>query len=254
MPPRRTARTRTGDGHSQPNMYFGAAIFRQLATTQLQELCRRNGLSTLGRRKPLENRLKTADIAPAATPNDQPVNRQLPSTGLPFSSARIPTHSRRTNHRNQATGSRLRRSHSQRHRQGGRSCSHRSFAVTGTVFFIDDSISPGREPRYSWGCCHFRPTGTATALTNFTESTTKRWVAHINAMPSWSTFSGDSDELRWRNPPFPNLEVSPIGLVPKKHSTSTKFRTIFHLSFPNSGVTSINYSIYSTRLAQDTVN
>jgi len=42
-------------------------------------------------------------------------------------------------------------------------------------------------------------------------------------------------------PPFPNLQVSPIGLVPKKHSN--KFRTIFHLSFPKSGVTSINYSI-----------
>lgn len=42
-------------------------------------------------------------------------------------------------------------------------------------------------------------------------------------------------------PPFPNFQVSPIGLVPKKHST--KFRTIFHLSFPKSGVTSINYSI-----------
>ena len=35
--------------------------------------------------------------------------------------------------------------------------------------------------------------------------------------------------------------MSPIGLAPKKHST--KFRTIFHLSFPKSGVTSINYSI-----------
>ena len=42
-------------------------------------------------------------------------------------------------------------------------------------------------------------------------------------------------------PPFPNLQVSPISLAPKKHST--KFRTIFHLSFPKSGVTSINYSI-----------
>ena len=83
MPPTRTARTRTGDGHSQPNLYFGAAIFRQLTTAQLQELCRRNRLSALGRRKTLENRLKTAGIAPAATPNDQPVNRQLPSTGLP---------------------------------------------------------------------------------------------------------------------------------------------------------------------------
>ena len=42
-------------------------------------------------------------------------------------------------------------------------------------------------------------------------------------------------------PPFPNFQVSPIGLVPKRHSN--KFRTIFHLSFPKSGVTSINYSI-----------
>ena len=64
-------------------MYFGTAIFRQLTTAQLQELYRRNGLSALGRRKTQENRLKTAGIAPAATPNDQPVNRQLPSTGLP---------------------------------------------------------------------------------------------------------------------------------------------------------------------------
>ena len=43
------------------------------------------------------------------------------------------------------------------------------------------------------------------------------------------------------NPPFPNFQVSPIGLVPKKHSH--KFRTIFHLSFPKTGVSSINYSI-----------
>lgn len=42
-------------------------------------------------------------------------------------------------------------------------------------------------------------------------------------------------------PPFPNFQVSPIGLVPKKYSD--KFRTIFHLSFPKSGVSSINYSI-----------
>ena len=33
-------------------------------------------------------------------------------------------------------------------------------------------------------------------------------------------------------PPFPSFQVSPIGLVPKKHSD--KFRTIFHLSFPKS--------------------
>lgn len=42
-------------------------------------------------------------------------------------------------------------------------------------------------------------------------------------------------------PPFPNFHISPIGLVPKKHSD--KFRTIFHLSYPKSGNSSINYSI-----------
>ena len=35
------------------------------------------------------------------------------------------------------------------------------------------------------------------------------------------------------NPPFINLQVSPIGIVPIKHSD--KFRTIFHLSFPKTG-------------------
>ena len=42
-------------------------------------------------------------------------------------------------------------------------------------------------------------------------------------------------------PPFQNFQISPIGLVPKKNSD--KFRTIFHLSYPKSGSTSINSSI-----------
>jgi len=42
-------------------------------------------------------------------------------------------------------------------------------------------------------------------------------------------------------PPFKNFQVSPIGLVPRKHSD--KFRTIFHLSYPKSGTSSINYFI-----------
>ena len=41
--------------------------------------------------------------------------------------------------------------------------------------------------------------------------------------------------------PFQNFQVSPIGLVRKKNSN--KFRTIFHLSYPKSGSTSINFSI-----------
>ena len=45
----------------------------------------------------------------------------------------------------------------------------------------------------------------------------------------------------FETPPFPNFHVSPIGLVPKKNSKT--FRTIFHLSFPKSGSTSINASI-----------
>ncbi len=48
-------------------------------------------------------------------------------------------------------------------------------------------------------------------------------------------------------PPLPNFQVSPIGLVPKKHSK--KFRTIFHLSFPKNGdsinsfIDKANYSL-----------
>ena len=41
--------------------------------------------------------------------------------------------------------------------------------------------------------------------------------------------------------PFENFQVPPIGLVPKKYSS--KFHTIFHLSFPKSGTTSIKYFI-----------
>ena len=40
--------------------------------------------------------------------------------------------------------------------------------------------------------------------------------------------AGPFDEV-----PFPNLQVSPIGLVPKKHSN--KYRTIFHLCYPKTG-------------------
>ncbi len=42
-------------------------------------------------------------------------------------------------------------------------------------------------------------------------------------------------------PPFENFQVSLIGLVAKKNSN--KFRTIFHLSYPKSGSSSINYGI-----------
>ena len=179
MPPTRTPRTRTGDGHSQTNMHFGAAIFRQLTTAQLQELCRRSSLSALGRRKTLKNRLKTGGIAPAATPNDQPVNRQLPSPVLPVQQRANP---------NAFTEEQI--TEIKRLVQDSVAAAARDIA----------SISPGCEPRYPWGCGHFRPTGTATVLTKFTEYTTKRWVAHINAMPSRSTFSGDSGELCSRNP------------------------------------------------------
>ena len=41
-------------------------------------------------------------------------------------------------------------------------------------------------------------------------------------------------------PPFANFQISPLGIIPKKHSE--KFRTIFHLSYPKTG-TSINSCI-----------
>ena len=42
-------------------------------------------------------------------------------------------------------------------------------------------------------------------------------------------------------PPFENFRISPLGLVPKKHSD--KWRTIFHLSYPKTSSTSINANI-----------
>lgn len=43
------------------------------------------------------------------------------------------------------------------------------------------------------------------------------------------------------SPPFKNFRISPLGLVPKKHSD--KWRTIFHLSYPKTSSTSINANI-----------
>ena len=42
-------------------------------------------------------------------------------------------------------------------------------------------------------------------------------------------------------PPFPNLQVYPIGAIPKKHSS--ELRTIFHLSYPKHHPTSVNAHI-----------
>lgn len=39
-------------------------------------------------------------------------------------------------------------------------------------------------------------------------------------------------------PPFPNMQIYPLGLVPKKNSQ--KWRTIFHLSYPKTSETSVN--------------
>ena len=42
-------------------------------------------------------------------------------------------------------------------------------------------------------------------------------------------------------PPFSNLQVYPIGVIPKKHSS--EWRTIFHLSYPKHRPTSVNAHI-----------
>ena len=43
------------------------------------------------------------------------------------------------------------------------------------------------------------------------------------------------------SPPFKNFQIYPLGLVPKKNST--KWRTIFHLSYPKKSNTSVNANI-----------
>ena len=45
----------------------------------------------------------------------------------------------------------------------------------------------------------------------------------------------------FRTPPFSNLQVYPIGVIPNKHSS--EWRTIFHLSYPKHGPTSVNAHI-----------
>ena len=45
----------------------------------------------------------------------------------------------------------------------------------------------------------------------------------------------------FRIPPFSNLQVYPIGVIPKKHSS--EWRTIFHLSYPKHHPTSVNAHI-----------
>ena len=44
-------------------------------------------------------------------------------------------------------------------------------------------------------------------------------------------------------PPFKNFQIYPLGLVPKKNSS--KWRTIFHLSYPKTSHTSVNANISS---------
>ena len=43
------------------------------------------------------------------------------------------------------------------------------------------------------------------------------------------------------SPPFENFQIYPLGLVPKKNSS--KWRTIFHLSYPKSSDHSVNANI-----------
>jgi hypothetical protein len=45
------------------------------------------------------------------------------------------------------------------------------------------------------------------------------------------------------SPPFQNFQIYPLGLVPKKNSS--KWRTIFHLSYPKTSDTSVNANISS---------
>ena len=55
-------------------------------------------------------------------------------------------------------------------------------------------------------------------------------------------------------PPLKNFQVSPIGLVPKKHSN--KYRTIFHLSYSKSGCSinsSINKEDFSSLLMEEKI-
>ena len=59
-------------------------------------------------------------------------------------------------------------------------------------------------------------------------------------------------KVPFNNPPFPNLQISQIGVIPKKHSD--KFRLIFHLSYPKTGdsinsfISKEEYSLQYTKI------
>ena len=138
-----------------------------------------------------ENRLKTAGIALAAAPNDQPVNRQLPSTGLPVQQRANP------NAFTKEQITEIKRLVQDSVAAAAREATHVATGVLHSQAPSSSEMTPSVQAvsQDTPGDAAILRTRTTTAFTSFTESTTKRWVAHINAMQSWSTFSGDSGEL-----------------------------------------------------------
>ena len=77
-----------------------------------------------------------------------------------------------------------------------------------------------------------------------TPSFSKKKIAYCRCPYKHCHFKFGKRDLPWPRGlsiRYSTVQVSQIGLVPKKNSDN--FRTIFHLSFPNSGTTSINSSI-----------
>ena len=70
-------------------------------------------------------------------------------------------------------------------------------------------------------------------------------TAYLNPEVVTTNLADDVSQGRtmgpFSTPSFNNFQVSPIGLVSKNHSD--KFQTIFHLSYPKSGTSSINFCI-----------
>ena len=71
------------------------------------------------------------------------------------------------------------------------------------------------------------------------------WTAYLNSEVVTANLNDEVSKGHtmgpFSTPPFQNFQVSHISLVPKKHSD--KFRMIFHLSYPKSGTSSMNYFI-----------
>ena len=128
--------------------------------------------------------------------------------------------------------------------------SDNSFAPLPTPFYIqklENTLSNHPDQQFVSRLCNYLRYGADVGFTGRRIGRFSRNLPTARSQPSIVTENLSREVALglvagpFPSPPLPNFQVSPIGVVPKKHTA--KFRTIFHLSYPKSGETSINSSI-----------